>query len=93
MSGNGNHKITVGARTYTILLCSRGRELRDEWTALLERGADRDEIYLAMRDYFTHKNGVHSRSGKMVIAPCPNCRMIAGGSVELFERSRDGNSG
>jgi len=84
-------KIKVGSKTYVILLCNRGRKLRDQWISLLEEHADPDEIYSAMQDYFFHKNGVHSHDGKMAIAPCPNCRMIAGKSIEQFLRSKDEN--
>ena len=93
MNGNGNqnHRIRCGTKTYTVLLCSRGRELHDHWTALMEKNADPAEIYNAMQAYFEHKNGVRSRCGETVIAPCPNCRTIAGPRVEQFERQNDGN--
>jgi len=69
-----------------ILLCSRGRELHDRWTGLLEKHAEPEEIYSAMQDYFFHKNGVLSKNGVPTIAPCGECRLIAGARVEHFVR-------
>lgn len=63
-------------RLLEVRLCNRGQGLYQHLSELITNHADADSIWLALQDYFFHRNGVYSKNGSLVIAPCSECRFL-----------------
>ncbi len=67
------HVIRCGHKNFAVHLCDTGEALYRIWIETLGRDADPEDVYLAMQDYFSHKNGVRDRNGKPVVSKCFEC--------------------